>query len=214
MGRPGGTTTLDAQAACCGPPAGRRPARAARRAARTQPNPPLKVHPALSCVSSAHLVCCSPPAMDCAAQKAARATPFSVGFSLSPIPPRRYAPGRQGRRPKGSQEQKPIHSPILWHSSSARLPRAANASLRPRTAVPFRIALFALRPKAFFNPPQFFGIRAARSGGGPNGPARRPGGSTNRKSTDNSSAQPTAPCSAQRGAKTDYGFRARRTNTT
>ena len=35
------------------------------------------------------------------------------------------------------------------------------------------------------------------------GPARKPGGSKNRKSTTNSSAQ--------RGAKTDYGFRARRT---
>ena len=32
-GRPGGTATLDAQAACCGPPVGRRPARAALRAA-------------------------------------------------------------------------------------------------------------------------------------------------------------------------------------
>ncbi len=29
-GRPGGTATLDAQAACCGPPVGRRPARATR----------------------------------------------------------------------------------------------------------------------------------------------------------------------------------------
>ena len=30
VGRPGGTATLDARAACCGPPEGRRPARATR----------------------------------------------------------------------------------------------------------------------------------------------------------------------------------------
>ena len=50
---------------------------------------------------------------------------------------------------------------------------------------------------------QFCRVRAARSGGGPNGPARKPGGSTNRKGTTNSSAQ--------RGAKTATGFRTRRT---
>ena len=36
-GRPGGTATLDAQAACCGPPGGRRPARAVLRTATTTP---------------------------------------------------------------------------------------------------------------------------------------------------------------------------------
>ena len=36
-GRPGGTTTPDAQAACCGPTEGRRPARAARRTAKALP---------------------------------------------------------------------------------------------------------------------------------------------------------------------------------
>ncbi len=45
------------------------------------------------------------------------------------------------------------------------------------------------------------------------GPARKPGGSTNRKSTSNSSAQIQAPCSARRGSKTVAGFRARRTST-
>ena len=45
-----------------------------------------------------------------ATQRVARATPRSppkaVGFGLSPIPPRRSAPGRTGRRPKGSQKQR------------------------------------------------------------------------------------------------------------
>ncbi len=38
VGRPGETAMLDAGAACCGPPVGRRPARAVLRTARARPN--------------------------------------------------------------------------------------------------------------------------------------------------------------------------------
>ena len=39
-GRPGGTTTIDARAACCGPPVGRRPARATLQVAEAVPCSP------------------------------------------------------------------------------------------------------------------------------------------------------------------------------
>ena len=48
------------------------------------------------------------------------------------------------RDPLGSQKQCLVRRPILRGSSSARPPRAANASLSPRTAIPHGIALFAL----------------------------------------------------------------------
>ena len=77
-GRPGGTATLGAQAACCGPPEGRRPARAALRAAEARP----KLRPT--------------------------AQPQSAKFGLSPIPPRAASPlGDRAGDPKGSQEHSP-----------------------------------------------------------------------------------------------------------
>ena len=70
--------------------------------------------------------------------------PYSFRFGLSPIPPRRSAPGRTG--PATLRVAK-----ATTHSPSQNVgfvlgtpPRAANASLLPRTAIPQGIALFAL----------------------------------------------------------------------
>ncbi len=62
--------------------------------------------------------------------------PNSVGFGL-----RRLARASKmlRRKPGGSTNRK-----SSAHSSSARAPRAADASPSPRTAIPFGIALFAL----------------------------------------------------------------------
>ena len=71
--------------------------------------------------------------------------------------PRRVAVRRWRRtaRLKEPQEHGPFlgvtttsfTAPVLSNSSSARPPRAANASLSPRTAIPLGIALFALAPE-------------------------------------------------------------------
>ncbi len=75
-------------------------------------------------------------------------TALSVRFGLSPIPPKPLrGSGDEDGDPLGSQEQQHIHRPILRNSSSARPPRAADASLRPRTAI-LRIALLALGPNS------------------------------------------------------------------
>ncbi len=85
---------------------------------------------------------CSPPhevAADCAtlrvAQHSAQSTAqFSAPFGLSPIPPRRFAPGRQGRRPCGSRKLCHKHRPV---SASLRLRyRSATFSRRPRQFLP------------------------------------------------------------------------------
>ena len=87
---------------------------------------------------------------------------LSVRFGLSPIPPKPLRGlGDEAGDPLGSQEQQHIHRPILRNSSSARPPRAADASLRPRTAIPQGIALLAfslkhsqqVQPKARPNSP-------------------------------------------------------------
>ncbi len=60
-------------------------------------------------------------------------------FGLSPTPPRRFAPGRRGRRFCEPQEHSPSTAPFCGIRPQ-RPPRAACASLRPRTAI-LRIAL-------------------------------------------------------------------------
>ena len=117
-------------------------------------------------------------------------------------------------RPYGSQKPNqqisPNHdqkfSPILLSSGCGvrpghrRCPAASPAILRAAEAQPK--AKPKARPKV--QPHSVgFGLRAPGVGRRPS--ARRPGGSKNRKGTTNSSAQ--------RGAKTDYGFRAQRTST-
>ncbi len=88
-------------------------------------------------------------------------------------------------------------TPILWHSSSARPPRAANASPSPRTAI-LRIALLAFGLSG--SPPAVSAtspveLQPAAWGGG------ELRGSKSRRS------------SARRGGKTVFGFPARRTST-
>ena len=75
--------------------------------------------------------------------------PNSVGFGLSPIPPRRSAPGRQGRQLCDPHEHR-IHSPPPFcEVRPRRAPsRAAKASPLPRTAIPLGIALLALAPNS------------------------------------------------------------------
>ena len=166
---------------------------------------------------------CSPPrgvAANCATLRVARATFFSLGFGLSPIPPKPHSgfgdkagdlkvakipapappqfcrvraarsgggpngPARRPGAPTGRKNNDLFTAPVLRGSSSARPlapPRAADASLSPRTAIPHGIALLALSS-------------SGRS------PANRAAQST---------AQISAPCSAQRGGKTGYGFPAR-----
>ncbi len=67
-----------------------------------------------------------------------------------PSPPRRSAPGRQGRRPKGSQKQHLIHSPNPLSSSSGTPPPAPAYGVRcaTRTAIPLGIALLAISPNS------------------------------------------------------------------
>ncbi len=58
----------------------------------------------------------------------------------------------QASDPRGSAIRNynaPFTAPVLRGSSSARTPRAANASLSPRTAIPLGIALFALSLQQF-----------------------------------------------------------------
>ncbi len=74
--------------------------------------------------------------------------PNSDRFGLSPIPPKPLRGlGEQAGASASRGSTAPIHRPKLSGSSSARLPRAADASLRPRTAIPHGIALLALAPK-------------------------------------------------------------------
>ena len=69
----------------------------------------------------------------------------SVVFGLSPIPPE--ALRAWATRPatlKGRIIQAPFSAPILRNSSSVRLPRAANASLSPRTTILWNRAIRSL----------------------------------------------------------------------
>ena len=130
---PGRNRNSRREATCCGPPVGRRPARATHRVAEAVP--------------------CSPP----------HSVEFGLAryfvLSLSPPPaessnePRRVAARRVGWRRTArlyeSQKQYPIHRPILRSSSSGAPPAPAyGVHCAPRTAIPLGIALFTLHPKA------------------------------------------------------------------
>ncbi len=73
-------------------------------------------------------------------------------------------------------------------TSSARLRPYAGGSSSPRDPLGRKSSTNKSAQTTTKGSAQFFRVRAARSGGGPNGPARRPGGSTNRKSTAHSSS--------------------------
>ncbi len=91
---------------------------------------------------------------------------------------RPYAGGGSGPRdPKGSQKLSQQFAPILSGSACRPSPRGA-----PRLGDEAGDLKVAKIPAPA--PPQFCQVRAARSPGGPNGPARRPGAPTGRKNND------------------------------
>ena len=150
------------------------------------------------------------------------ARPFRVARTPPPTPPKSAKFAASGecnkprrvavrRKPGGSTNRKSTVHLFLAAASGERNIKAEaaskrrSASLRDWRLRPARLCESQeLGPK--HHPILLGSGRALR--GWAKGPARRPGGSTNRNSTTNNSAQPTAPCSAQRGAKTDCGFRA------
>ncbi len=173
------TATLDAQAAGCGPPEGeaagprgssnrRSPTSAARRVGwrRTARLYEPQEH-------SQQFRPIYNPNLSCSACR--------------PSPPRRSAPGRQGRRPFRSQEQHLIHSPNPLSSSSGAPPPASAFGVRcaPRTAIPLKsrypLSVQAIEACGAQKQRQ---LRASAVGG------FDPRASASRKST----VQPTAPC--------------------
>ena len=136
-GGPGGTATLDAQAACCGPPGGRRPARATLKGRKSSGNNslPLTIH-------------------DCRVRPVAHPpSGFAPGRRGRQFDEPRYSPSVQAAEACGAHSNVSCGPPrseasaratlrvarathLLSGSSSARPPRAAKASPLPRTAIP------------------------------------------------------------------------------
>ncbi len=172
---------------------------------------------------------CSPPpagAADCAAQRAAEAVlcspSHSVKFGLSPTPPRRSAPGRQSRRPKGRNNSGTSTAPILSGSGSAlpgwaeRPSTQAQRFEEPQKHAPFCGVCFRPQPAENEDGAQaeYFGPPHPRAAGRPltRGLSYSLAAQNITKSTAQLTAQIPAQNSAQRGAKTVFGFRARRTS--
>ena len=113
--------------ASCGPPGGRRPARATFQVASIQPN------------------------------SLTNSQPKSVVFGLSPIPPRRSAPGRQGRRFCESRYSLSAQSPA---KSTAQIQTPCSARHGSKTDYGFR-AQRTTQPKALPNSPPRVRLTAA-----------------------------------------------------
>ena len=136
-------------AACCGPPEGRRPARATQRVAEAPHN--------------------------------------FLNFGLSPTPPRRSAPGRQGRRFYEPQKQHFLYYPIRW----VRPRRAPHAPLMRRPCRGRRFRTESRYSLSAQIPAQSSAQRGAKTGNGFR---------TRRTSAAQSSPQFSVPCQPHCGS--------------
>ncbi len=146
VGRPGGTATLDAQAACCGPPVGRRPARATLKGRKSFVHSPTRRYSGALAEAGDSL------RNRAIRSQFRRVEAYGAHGNVSCGPPRSEASARATLRVAKAQPQsKPHTQPSAAqsspHFSALCVPHCGSAFAPPLFRAPARFNYFGSLPK-------------------------------------------------------------------